>query len=283
MGHQLRLPSFLSPGGAAGLSLVAFLAVVSAVYGLSGSAAHRLPSGPTLEPPSREHLLGTDDLGIDLLAQLARGAWISLAVGLGAALLAGVGGSLAGMYAGYRGGRADALLMGLCDVMMVIPQLPLMIVFGAFFGPSLRNIILVIAAVSWTHPARTARAQTRHLREAASIRAARSYGAGFLHLAHRHFVPALFPLVAASAVRVVGRAITAEAGLSFLGLGDPLSKSWGVVLNRSISFSGIFFTDYWKWWIMAPLVSLVLLVVSVALLGRDLELVADAKLKRGRP
>lgn len=283
MAEPHRLLSVLSPGGAAGLLAVVLLSGASAAYRLSGSEAHRLPSGPTLEAPSRAHPLGTDDLGIDLLAQLARGAGISLAVGIGSALLAGVGGSLAGMYAGYAGGRADALLMGFCDVMMTIPQLPFMIVCGAFFGPSLGNLILVITAVSWTHPARTARAQTRHLREAASVRSARSYGAGFLHLARRHFIPALFPLVAASSVRVVGRAVTAEAGLSFLGLGDPLSKSWGVVLNRSINFSGIFFTDYWKWWVMAPLVSLVLLVVSVALVGRDLELVADAKLKRGRP
>lgn len=240
---------------------------------------HLIPSGASLEAPSLTHPLGTDDLGIDLWAQICHGAGISLLVGFGSAFLSGFAGSALGMLAGYRGSWVDRLIMGLCDVMTVIPQLPLMIVFGAFFGPSLWHIIIIIALVSWTRPARTIRAKILSLRQLPYIRAAKGYGAGFGHLAFRHFLPAIVPILMVSTIRTVSHAIIAEAGLAFLGLGDPLSKSWGVILNRSITFPGIYFTDYWQWWVLAPLAFLIVLVMAFAFVGRDLERIADPKLK----
>jgi peptide/nickel transport system permease protein len=85
------------------------------------------------------------------------------------------------------------------------------------------------------------------------------------------------PIMLVSVIRIVSHAIVAEAGLSFLGLGDPLSKSWGVILNRSLNFPGIYFTDFWKWWILSPLVALMLLVVAIAFIGRDVERIVDTK------
>jgi peptide/nickel transport system permease protein len=109
------------------------------------------------------------------------------------------------------------------------------------------------------------------------IAAARSYGANFFHLTLRHFGPGVFPLAAVGMIRVTGRAIVAEASLSFLGLGDPTSKSWGLILNHALNFKGIYFTEYWKWWITAPLVAITILVAAIAILARDGERLANTK------
>ncbi|SHN85653.1 ABC transporter permease [Desulfitobacterium chlororespirans] len=239
---------------------------------------HKIPSGNALEAPSLDHWLGTDDLGIDIFAQICHGAVISMLVGFSTALLAGIGGSSLGILAGYYGKWIDKLITGLCDVMMSIPQLPLMIVLGAFFGASLTNIVLVIALLSWVGPARTARSKVLAMRHENFIAAAKSYGAGFRHLAVKHFIPGLLPIISVGMIRIVSHAVVAEAGLSFLGLGDPLSKSWGIILNRSINFPGIYFTDFWKWWIMSPLAALLILVVAVAFISRDLEKIVNTKI-----
>jgi peptide/nickel transport system permease protein len=236
------------------------------------------PSGKALEAPSPVHWLGTDDLGIDLWAQICYGAKISVLVGLGTALLAGLGGTVVGILSGYYGGRVDRFIMRIVDLSVALPDLPVMVLLGAFFGPSLFNIILALAVFSWSVPARTVRSQILAIKQEKYIAAARSYGANFYHLARRHFWPGVFPLAAVGMIRVTGRAIVAEAGLSFLGLGDPTSKSWGLILNHALNFKGIYFTEYWKWWITAPLVTITILVASIAILARDGERLANTKM-----
>lgn len=263
--------------GKAGMAIIVFLLALSLISFLFMGEAHKIPGGASLSPPGSAHWLGTDDLGIDLFAQICHGAAISMLVGFSSALLAGIGGSVLGVLAGYYGGWVDRLITSLCDVMASIPQMPLMIVLGAFFGASLTNIILVIALISWVGPARTARAKALSMRSEPYITAAKSYGAGFLHLLGKHFIPGILPIMMVGVIRIMSHAIVAEAGLSFLGLGDPLSKSWGVILNHSINFPGIYFTDFWKWWILAPLTALMLLVVSISFIGRDLERIVNTK------
>lgn len=263
--------------GKTGIGVIFLMLCLSLSSFLFLENAYSIPSGASLEAPSSVHWFGTDDLGIDIFAQICHGAVISLLVGVSSAILAGLGGSMLGILAGYYGCWVDKLVTGLCDVMISIPQLPLMIVLGAFFGSSLTNIILVIALISWVGPARTARAKILSMRHETYIVAAKSYGAAFLHLAAKHFIPGILPIITVNMIRIVSHAIVAEAGLSFLGLGDPLSKSWGVILNRSINFPGIYFTDFWKWWIMAPLAALMLLVISIAFIGRDLEKIVNTK------
>ncbi|WRS28670.1 ABC transporter permease [Oscillospiraceae bacterium MB08-C2-2] len=275
--RKLSLWYTFSPYGKAGMVSILLLLALSFSSFLFMGDAHQVPSGESLMPPSFAHWLGTDDLGIDLFAQICHGAAVSMMVGFSAALLAGIGGSVLGILAGYYGGWADKLVTSLCDIMAAIPQLPLMIVLGAFFGASLANIIFVIALISWVRPARTARAKILSMRSELYIAAAKSYGAGFWHLLIKHFIPGILPIIMVSIIRIMSHAIVAEAGLSFLGLGDPLSKSWGVILNRSINFPGIYFTDFWKWWILAPLAALMLLVVSISFLSRDLEQIVNTK------
>lgn len=238
---------------------------------------YNLPSGKALQPPGASHWLGTDDLGIDLWAQICHGARLSILVGISTAILAGIGGCLTGMFSGYKGGLTDKIIMRITDVMIILPDLPMMIVLGAFFGPSLMNIIIVLAFFSWTAPARITRGKILSMKQENYITAARSYGAGFFHLASKHFLPGMLPIAMVSIIRLTGRAIVAEASLSFLGLGDPTSKSWGLILNHAINFRGIYFTDFWKWWITAPLVSIIILVSTIAVLARESEKIVNNK------
>lgn len=267
----------LSIYGKLGLFIIIFMISIAVISQFFLGETYRIPTGNSLEPPCAEHIMGTDDLGIDIAAQICYGAAVSLAVGVSSAILAGVGGSILGILAGYFGKRVDNVIMSICDIMMTIPQLPFMIVLGAFLGASLRNIIIVIAFISFAGPARIARSKIFSISSENYITAAKSYGAGFGHLLVKHFIPGIFPVIMVSVVKIISHAIIAEASLSFLGLGDPTSKSWGVILNRSINFSGIFFTDYWKWWVVFPLLALMLLIIAIAFLGRDAEKIVNTK------
>lgn len=162
--------------------------------------------------------------------------------------------------------------------MIAIPSLPVMIVLASFFGPSLLNIIIVLAIFSWSVPARTVRAATLSLKEQPYIKMATYHGADIFYILSRHFLPELAPLVLVSMIRLAGKAIVAEASLAFLGLGDPTSRSWGLIINHAVNFKGIYFTPFWKWWLFYPWVALTMLVTSLALLGRDLEKVADPRM-----
>jgi len=242
---------------------------------------HERASGPPLAPPGLPHLLGTDDLGMDIWAMICYGARVSLTIGLGTALLAGLGGGMLGIVAAYKGGWMDRLLMRMIDVMIALPNLPVMIVLAAFFGPSLLHIMMVLALFSWSRPARIVRAGALSLKEQPYIKMATHYGASSLYVLTRHFLPELLPIVMVSMIRLAGSAIVAEASLAFLGLGDPTSRSWGMIINQAINFSGIYFTEFWKWWLLYPWICLTLLVTSLALLGRDLERIADPRMGRG--
>ncbi|MFO8191459.1 MAG: ABC transporter permease [Bacillota bacterium] len=235
-------------------------------------------SGPALAPPGNTHLLGTDDLGYDLWSMICFGARISLLVGLGTALLAGLGGAFLGIAAAFRGGWLERIIMRLVDITIVLPDLPVMIILAAFFGPSVRNIIIVLVLFSWAGPARLIRSQALMLKEQPYIKMAAHYGGNFFYLLKRHFFPELLPLLTVSMIRLAGMAVITEASLSFLGLGDPTSRSWGLIINHAVSFSGIYFTPFWKWWLLYPWLFLTLLVVSLALVGRETERLADPRL-----
>ena len=230
-----------------------------------------LPSGSSLEAPSGEHWLGTDNLGIDIFAQVSSGFFHSMGIGLSTAAAAFlIGGSL-GVAAGYAGGRLDALVELLINLFLSVPQLPIMIVAGAFFGQSSFNIICIIAAFSWAPIAKQVRARTRSLRESRYLVLAKSYGGGLWYLFKTHMSRDVLPLLAISAMAVTGRAIVQESSLAFLGLSDPLAKSWGLMIARCTAFKGIYFTQFWKWWLLPPVFSLVISVLLLRMLTRALE------------
>ena len=269
----------LSGSGKAGLALLALFVALALAAPLVCEHSPTKTSGPALSPPAKDHWMGTDELGVDIFAQVCFGARISLLVGVGTALLAGIGGALAGILAGYRGGLTDTLLMRLVDILMVLPDLPAMIVLAAFFGPGVWTIILVLSLFSWVFTARIVRARVLTLKQRRYVHAAETYGAGTFYLLRRHFLPEVFPLAAVGMIRLAGRAIVAEAGLSFLGLGDPTSRSWGLIMHHALNFQGIYYTDFWKWWLVFPWTALTLVATSLGLVGRDLEIMSDPRMR----
>ncbi|WP_346884122.1 ABC transporter permease [Clostridium sp. UBA4395] len=239
---------------------------------------YNVPSGQALEPPSKIHWLGTDDIGIDIWAQICYGAKISITIGLISAVLAGVGGSIIGIFSGYFGGLLDKIIMRIIDMIIIIPNLPMMIVLGAFLGPSIKNIVVILVLFSWTTPARIVRSKILSIKQEKYILVAKSYGANFIHLTRKHFLPSIMPIMMVSVIKLISKAIVAEASMAFLGLGDPTTKSWGLILNHAIGFKGIYYTDYWKWWVISPLTAIILLVVSIAFISRELEKIVNKKL-----
>ena len=254
------------------LAILGLMALL-ALYGVTAYPhSPFLPTGDSLEPPSAAHWLGTDNLGIDIYAQVSRGFFHSLAIGLAAAVLAFAAGGGLGLLAGYRGGRADHAVSFMMNLFLSVPQLPIMIVIGAFWGQSTWNVIAIIAAFSWAGIAKVVRAKTMALVGRPYVRLARSYGGGALYLFRAHLRRELLPLMTVNALAVVGRAIVQESSLAFLGLSDPLAKSWGLMISRAAAFRGIYFTPYWLWWLLPPVCALIATILCLRLLERRLEI-----------
>lgn len=249
--------------------------ILMAAFALLPRCVHLHPyateSGEPLMPPSAEHWFGTDDLGVDLFAQLSHGAALTLVLGLGTALLSGAIGSLLGILGGYFGGGPDAVLTAGIDLMMCVPELPLMIVLGAFLEPGLHSVVLAVSLVSWTHPARMTRSFTLRLANELHIVLSQAYGGNFMHVLRQHLLRPLSPLLTLNVIRIVNKAIMAEVSLAYLGLGDPLSKTWGMTLTRAMSYPDIYFLPYWKWWLTIPLALVLFTVSSLASLADDWE------------
>lgn len=235
-------------------------------------------TGPALDRPSGRYPLGTDNFGRSVLDLVIAGARISMFVGLSATAGAIVLGSLVGVCAGYFGGtRIDSLLNAITNWFLAIPWVVLAIALAAILGPTLLNIILVIAITSWPTTARVVRAQVLTLRERLYVERARALGASHLHVVTRHILPNVAPLILANATLTVALAILSETTLSILGLGDPGSISWGRVIEEAFSSSAIV-SGYW-WWLLPPGIAIVAVTLSFTMVGYGLEQVLDPKLR----
>lgn len=280
----MKLPCILKRFSIAG-KISIFLLVLACLMAIFAPSLTKhpwdQPTGAALKPPSKTHILGTDDLGIDLWAQICYGARNSIIVGIGTALITCLLGTILGIVSGYYGGIIDLAITALIDVLMAIPSLPIMIVAGAFFGPSIKNIILILTLLSWAMPARVIRSKIISVKQEKFIKVAQGYGAGLWYITFKHFLPRILPISATSFIKLISKAIISEASLSFLGLGDPTSKSWGLILNYALNFPGIYFTDYWKWWVVYPLLCIIILVLATAIVGREFEKILDAKIGSG--
>ena len=243
----------------------------------SSLSAANTGDNPVWAPPSWEFLFGTDHLGHSVAAQFLWGSRISLFVGLMATLLQIGIGSLVGLTAGFFGGWVDAVLMRITDWFLVVPFLPLAIVLAAVLERGLWTIILVIGITSWPSTARLLRSQVLSVRQRLYVDRARSLGAGRLHLMRRHILPNVTPLILASTTLAVPISILTETTLSFLGLGDPPSTSWGGMLNAAKENSAISGGRWWAY--MPPGLGIVFVVLAVTLFGRALEEILDPRLR----
>lgn len=228
-------------------------------------------AGSSLVAPDGANRLGTNLLGQDILSQLILGARASLLV----AVLAGVGtvllGGIVGVAAGWFPGWFDAVLMRVTDLVLVVPKLPLLLLVGALTGGSVLALSVVISLLFWPNAARILRSQVLSLRTRTHVRAATGFGAGTWHQMRRHILPDLTLLSIAEFIPAAGRAVALQAGLAFLGVGDPTLPSWGGMIRDAVNFRAIFITSAWKWWLAPPVIALVGLVVGITLLGAAAE------------
>jgi peptide/nickel transport system permease protein len=279
------LRQFLSYGGAqVGLVCLIFFLVVAAIPNiLVGQLQTAInATGDFLVPPSGEHLLGTDEVGRDVLNLVVHGARISLTIALLATVISLVVGTTIGMMAGYYGGIVDVWLMRLTDFFFVMPSFVLALVITPVvlevmgrgveilgFRPSLFVIIVVIGMTSWSFVARVVRSQTLSLKERTFIDRARVAGSSNLSIMVRHILPNLVPQIAANGALVVSGAIYVETSLSFLGLGDPLQPSWGTLLALA-QRAGAASAGAW-WYLGAPGVCVLTVSLSFVLIGNALD------------
>jgi peptide/nickel transport system permease protein len=221
-----------------GLVIVAIL-VFTAIFApfLAPYNPYTVALDQRLQPPGGAHLLGTDELGRDIVSRLIYGARVALWVGIVTVVLAGALGISGGLVAGYLGGSWDAVIMRLVDVFLAFPVIILAIAIVAVRGPGLTNVLIALALVYWTSYARVSRGTVLLLREEEYTWAARTLGASPTRIMVRHLLPnAIAPLVVLASLGM-GNAILAEAALSFLGLGiQPPEASWGSMLNTGMQF-----------------------------------------------
>ncbi len=231
-----------------------------------------------MHPPTSEFWLGTDDLGKDIFASVIIGSRVSLMVGLAATAISMIIGTVFGIVSGFHGRGVDAVLMRLTDVFLVIPWLPLMLVMAALLGPSLGNIIFVIGITSWAGTARIIRSQTLSVKERPYVERARAIGSSDSHIMVYHILPNVFPLIFANTVLVAAIAILSETTLSFLGMGDPTTVTWGMMLHFAFSMGAVSFGAWW--WLLPPGICVVLIVLSFTFIGYALDEVLNPKLRR---
>jgi peptide/nickel transport system permease protein len=229
-----------------------------------------------LAPPDAEHLLGRDDAGKDVLSQLIYGARVSLTVGFVASFMAMFIGTTVGLVSGYYGGRIGNALMRVVDFLLVIPDLPLMMVLISMWGRGLWKIILVIGLLSWTYTARLVRSQVLSIKERQFVLRAKALGASNFRTIMRHIFPQVVPLILAESVLSISGAIIAESSLSFLGLGDPMLISWGMMLN--FAFERAISRMAW-WFLLPPGFAIIWISLGLVLMGTTLEEIINPRLK----
>jgi peptide/nickel transport system permease protein len=255
--------------------LVAITAPLLSPYDPSDVVRDENGRAMTFAPPSEHPPLGTDDAGRDVFSQLVFGARISLTVGFMAGAIAMFVGSLLGILAGYYGATVDSLLMRVTDILLVIPDLPLMIIMVATFRSlelhisPLTVLILVIGLLYWTTTARLIRSQVLTIKERQFVARARAIGASNGHIIRVHILPQLTPLIVANTVLILSTAILVESGLAFLGLGDPTQPSWGTMLNFAFSRNAV--TNGAWWFYLPPGFAIVWVTLGCVLVGNVLE------------
>lgn len=229
------------------LALLALCFSAGAIENALSLTGNEADLGSRFLPPSSAHFLGTDELGRDVLVRLLYGGQVSLLVAISAGLVAAVIGTTIGMAAGYAGGKWDALLMRLTDMLISLPALPLLIILSALDigklrlgdfanapAASLYKIVAIISLLGWTTVARLARARTLTLKEMDFVRAARALGMTGFKIVLRHILPNLLGTVVVATALTAGNIILVESVLSFLGLGiQPPLPSWGNMLTNA--------------------------------------------------
>lgn len=267
--------------GTVGLGILTLFVLVAAVGPMFIDPASIEPAtadGPLLAAPSFAYPLGTDNYGRSMLALMVEGARISLLVGFTAAMGTMFIGAGIGITAGYFGGtRVDTVLNGITNWFLVLPWIALAIALTAVIGPTLVNVIVVIAITSWASTARVVRSQALSVKERPFLERSRALGAGHRHLITRHVLPNVFPILFANAVLMIALAILSETTLSILGLGPADALSWGRIIDDSFSAGAL--SAGWWWWLIPPGLAIMAVTLSFTMVGFALDEVLSPRLR----
>jgi len=262
--------------GQAGLIILALVIAIAVLAPLLSRYDPGQQSTASLLSPSYSHWLGTNQVGQDIWSQLLYGARTSLLVGFGVGILSLILSILFGISAALIGGLYDKIIMRIVDAFIVIPMIVVVILVAAYIRPDLFVIILLLAALSWQGGARVIRAQALSLKERGHITASRIFGAGRLYIAWRHIIPDMGPILLVEFIYGVRRAVFMEAGLAFLGIGDSMLVSWGMMMRDAMKFS---YLDVWQWWLVPAGVALSLTIIGLTFVSHAAESVLDPRLR----
>jgi peptide/nickel transport system permease protein len=266
--------------GMAGVIILLFfigMAIFSAVADPARLDPTITTNGPRLAGPSFRYPLGTDRQGISVLSLVIEGSRTSLYIGLTAAVISMVIGTAVGLWAGYKSAVTDALLMRITDAFLVLPWLAFAIVMASILGQNTFAIILIIGITSWAGTARLVRAQVLSVKERNYIERSRALGTSDFQVVIRHVLPNLMPVIFANTILTIAIAILSESALSFLGLGNPLSKSWGTLIEEAFG-AGALSLHAW-WWLMAPSLCIVLVVLGFTMVGFAMDEIINPRIR----
>jgi peptide/nickel transport system permease protein len=263
------------------LATIAFMAIFADVLAPHNPEVGSLTA--RFHPPvwqaggNMDHLLGTDQLGRDVLSRLIFGARVSMVVGFTAVIFAGVIGTALGILAGYLGGWVDQVIMRITDAWLALPALTFAIFLAAIVGPSMWNIVIILGLVYWTRYARVVRGEVLSLKEREFVRLAIVAGCSKLTIMRRHILPNVVNSAIVLATLMLGVVIVTEASLSFLGVGvPPPQPAWGLMLSDGKQ--GLM-VGYW-WLTVLPGCCIMLMVLSANLLGDWLRVKLDPQLRQ---
>jgi peptide/nickel transport system permease protein len=237
----------------------------------------RLPLPPGRYVSGNYYILGTDAQGHDIWTWLVYGSRVAFLVGITAAFMQVVIGSLYGVISGFKGGWVDTVMMRFADIMLTLPFLPIILILTSIVGRSLWNIIFVLGIFGWAGISRVIRAQTLSLKNRPFVDAALVAGASGWRIMISHILPNVLPFAFLYMTLGVAGAILSEAALSFLGLGDPQAVSWGQMLS-TIQTSGA--TMYAWWWLLPPGLAITLISLGFYLVGRAFDEILNPRLRK---
>ncbi|WP_251860150.1 oligopeptide ABC transporter permease [Clostridium sp. Marseille-Q2269] len=255
------------------LIIISILAPYITKYKLDASDLYNIYAGP-----SREHILGTDEVGRDVFTRLIYGGRVSLMVGFSAMIVQLTLGIILGAVSGYMGGVVDKIIMGIVDIILCFPFYVIAITIAAIVGPSIWNLIGIIGVLSWPEIARIIRSEIMSLKENDYVMAARSMGLNSMEIIFHHLLPNVITPIIVAATLAIAQGILSEAALSFLGMGvRPPMPSWGNMLSSAQDLA----TLQRQWWMWIPAgIMVIIIVISINLLGDGIKEHMNSRNKR---
>ncbi|MET7330688.1 ABC transporter permease [Nonomuraea sp. NPDC005650] len=261
-----------------GAGILVFFTLMAVLGPLLIGADPAATGADGLQGPSAAHWLGTTQTGQDILTQIVYGARVSMGVGLLSAVIANVIAVAVGLVGGYFGGAVDEALSVLTNIFLVLPALPLIIVLAGYLPQrGVASVAVVIAVTGWAWGARVLRAQTLSVRRRDFVQAARASGEGAFRVVFFEILPVLLPVIATSFLATVVAAILAEAGLSFLGLADLSTVSWGSMLYFAQNGQALLIGAWW--WFIPPGLCIALIGTGLALVNFGIDEIANPRLR----